>query len=213
MRRPKVPDVVVRRLPLYLRAVGDFASKDREIISSHELGKSTGLTAAQVRKDLALFGEFGKQGIGYNVKFLMNQLKDILRLRDPVPVCIVGMGHLGQAVLRYNMAYHRSTSEGTEMLRIMAGFDVDPVKVDTTCAGVPIYHTDELSRVIGEMGIKIAVVAVPAQRAQEVVDMCVKAGITAILNFAPIKLETPAGVKVHTADVTLELQSLAFYTH
>lgn len=220
MKQDKIPDVVVRRLPLYLRAVEDFDRKDEAVVSSSLLGEWTGVTPAQVRKDLALFGDFGKQGIGYDVKFLQNKLREILGLTRDVNVGLVGLGNLGRALLHHNAGVRMGSSraEGDpkhwvpESLRIVAAFDVDPEKVGVTYAQVPVYHVDQLVAKSDELGLEIMVLAVPPDSTEAVAYECVKAGIKAILNFAPVNLIVPEDVKVYSADLTLELQSLAFYT-
>lgn len=221
MRQEKVPDVVVRRLPLYLRAIEDFDRREHETVSSSQLGKWAGFTPAQVRKDLALFGEFGKQGIGYDVKFLQTKLREILGLTEVVHVGLVGFGNLGRALLQHNADVRIGSSKTrgepgkrfSDSLRIAAAFDVDAEKVGTTYAQVPVYHVDQLAVKADELDLKIMVVTVPPDSAEEVVAECVKAGIKAILNFAPVNLDVPEDVKIYWADLTLELQSLAFYTH
>ncbi len=215
MRKARIPDVVVRRLPLYLRAVDDFDRREHTIVSSKELGDFTGLTPAQVRKDLTFFGEFGKQGIGYDVKFLRIQLRDILRLSTDVHIGLAGLGNLGQALVHYHVdARSRPRtrfSVSPDRLRIVAAFDVDLAKIGRVYAGVPIFHIDELEAKAQEYSLKIMVNAVPAEHAQDVVDRIVACGIKAILNFAPVTLNVPENVRVHSADLTLELQSLAYY--
>ena len=215
MRKAKIPDVVVRRLPLYLRAVEDFDRREHDIVSSKELGDFTGLTPAQVRKDLTFFGEFGKQGIGYDVKFLRTQLREILRLSTDLHVGLAGLGNLGQALVHYHVdARSRPRTRfavSPDRLRIVAAFDVDPSKIGRVYAGVPIFHIDQLAEKAQEYGLKIMVNAVPAEHAQDVVDRIVACGINAILNFAPVTLNVPDNVRVHSADLTLELQSLAYY--
>ncbi len=215
MRKAKIPDVVVRRLPLYLRAVEDFDRRGHDIVSSKELGDFTGLTPAQVRKDLTFFGEFGKQGIGYDVKFLRTQLREILRLSTDVHIGLAGFGNLGQALVHYHVdARSRPRTRfavSPDRLRIVAAFDVDPSKIGRVYAGVPIFHIDQLAEKAQEYGLKIMVNAVPAEHAQDVVDRVVACGIKAILNFAPVTLNVPDNVRVHSADLTLELQSLAYY--
>jgi redox-sensing transcriptional repressor len=211
----KIPDVVIRRMPLYLRAVEDFYRREHEVVSSQDLGDWTGLTPAQVRKDFTFFGEFGKQGIGYNVKVLRQQLRQILRLTEDVHIGLVGFGNLGRALVHYHVDAH--TAENPEFgapdrLRITAAFDVDPSVVGTDFRGVHIFHVDQLSEIVHEHGIKIIIIAVPAQHAQSVADKAVAAGVKAILNFAPVTLTVPEDVKVRHTDLTLELQSLAFYT-
>ena len=217
---PKISDVVVRRLPLYLRAVEDFDRKDEATVSSSQLGEWTGVTPAQIRKDFALFGDFGKQGIGYDVKFLQNKLREILGLTRDVNVGLVGLGNLGRALLHHNALARMGSSGDTgdpkhwvpESLRIVAAFDVDPEKVGITYAHVPVYHADQLAAKCDELGLEIMVLAVPPDSTEAVAYECVKAGIKAILNFAPVNLVVPEDVKVYSADLTLELQSLAFYT-
>ncbi len=215
MRKAKIPDVVVRRLPLYLRAVEDFDRREHVIVSSKELGDFTGLTSAQVRKDLTLFGEFGKQGIGYDVKFLRTQLREILRLSTDVHIGLAGFGNLGQALVHYHVdARSRPRtrfSVSPDRLRIVAAFDVDPGKIGMVYAGVPVFHIDQLAEIVLEYGLKIMVNAVPAEHAQEVVDRVIAAGVKSILNFAPVTLNVPENVRLHSADLTLELQSLAYY--
>jgi len=215
MRKAKIPDVVVRRLPLYLRAVDDFDRREHTIVSSKELGDFTGLTPAQVRKDLTFFGEFGKQGIGYDVKFLRTQLRDILRLSTDVHIGLAGFGNLGQALVHYHVdARSRPRTRfpvSPDRLRIVAAFDVDPAKIGRVYAGVPIFHIDQLAEKAQEYGLKIMVNAVPAEHAQDVVDRIVACGIKSVLNFAPVTLLVPENVRVHSADLTLELQSLAYY--
>ncbi len=215
MRKEKIPDVVVRRLPLYLRAVEDFDRREHVVVSSQELGDFTGLTSAQVRRDLTHFGEFGKQGIGYDVKFLRVQLRDILRLTTDVRIGLAGLGNLGKALVHYradaDSSSRRRFPVSRDRLRIAAAFDVDPAKVGTVYAGVPVFHIDQLAEKVQECGLKIMVNAVPAEYAQEVVDRVVASGIRSILNFAPVTLTVPDTVRVHSADLTLELQSLAYY--
>lgn len=215
MRKEKIPDVVVRRLPLYLRAVEDFDRREHVVVSSQELGDFTGLTSAQVRKDLTFFGEFGKQGIGYDVKFLRMQLREILRLTTDVHIGLAGLGNLGKALVHYRVdANSRQRARfpvSPDRLRISAAFDVDPAKVGTVYAGVPVFHVDQLAEKVQEYGLRIMVNAVPAEYAQEVVDRVVASGIKSILNFAPVTLTVPDTVRVHSADLTLELQSLAYY--
>jgi redox-sensing transcriptional repressor len=211
----RIPDVVVRRMPLYLRAVEDFARRGHEVVSSQELGDWTGLTPAQVRKDFTFFGEFGKQGIGYNVKFLRQQLREILRISENVHVGLVGFGNLGRALAHYLIDSHVTDNPefgSPDKLRVTAAFDVDESIVGTDYRGMPIFHVDRLSEIVHEHGIKIIVIAVPARHAQAVATKCAEAGVKAILNFAPVTLNVPDEVKVHHTDLTLELQSLAFYT-
>ncbi|MCL4515371.1 MAG: redox-sensing transcriptional repressor Rex [Firmicutes bacterium] len=210
MRRPRIPDVVVRRLPLYLRILEDLDQKGWTHVSSQDLGERTGLTPAQVRKDLTVFGEFGKQGIGYEVRFLKQQLEEILRLNRVVNVGLAGAGSLGMALARYNI--ERAKQQRTSQLRLIALFDSDPHKIGLRIDGAQVYPVNSMQEKITELGIQIMIIAVPAHAAQEVASICVKSGIKALLNFAPARLQVPPDVRLHNADLTLELQSLAFYT-
>ncbi len=210
MRRPRIPDVVVRRLPLYLRVLDELDGKGRTHVSSQELGERAGLTPAQVRKDLTVFGEFGKQGIGYEVRYLRHELQDILHLNRPVNIGLIGAGSLGTAVARYNLT--GDLQHAGKQMHIKAIFDVNPSKIGKEIEGVPIFGVDEMTEKIRELDIKMVVIAVPASAAQEVADIATAAGVKTILNFAPARLQVPEDVRIHSSDVTLELQSLAFYT-
>lgn len=202
--------MVVRRLPLYLRVLDELDGKGRTHVSSQELGERAGLTPAQVRKDLTVFGEFGKQGIGYEVRYLRHELQDILHLNRPVNIGLIGAGSLGTAVARYNLT--GDLQHAGKQMHIKAIFDVNPSKIGKEIEGVPIFGVDEMTEKIRELDIKMVVIAVPASAAQEVADIATAAGVKTILNFAPARLQVPEDVRIHSSDVTLELQSLAFYT-
>jgi redox-sensing transcriptional repressor len=163
------PDVVVRRLPLYARSLRYLLQDDTHSVSSQELGRRLNITAAQIRKDLSYFGEFGKQGIGYDVEKLLAQIEHILGLTQDWPVALVGVGHLGQAVARYD----GFRSKG---IRIVALFDNDPDKVGEEIDGLTIMHDERMADVVREQQIKMAVIAVPAPRAQEVANLLIEAG-------------------------------------
>ncbi len=210
MRWKKISDAVVRRLPLYLRVLDEVSrDEDRTLMSSQELGERAGVSPALVRKDLAWFGEFGKQGVGYEIAYLRDELRRILNLKDRIPVVLVGVGSLGQALTRYNRG--RLQRDPSFSIEIAALFDSDPAKVGREVEGVPIYHVSELEERVRSYGAKMAIITVPADRAQEVADALVRAGIKGILNFAPTKLSVPEGVMVASADLSLELQRLAYY--
>ncbi len=214
MSEQKVPDVVIRRLPMYLRALDNLESAGLTIVSSKEMGDVTGISPTQVRKDLTIFGGFGKQGVGYKISTLKKQLMTILKLDKDVKIAIIGLGRMGKAIIHYN-AYRRGTGQrtsGSEKLVIEAGFDVDEaVLKEGPFDTVPAYNISMLKDVIAQNEIKIAVLTVPAESAQKVADICVQAGIKAILNFTPATLSVPEHVKVSNADVTVSLQSLSFY--
>jgi len=199
---------------MYLRALDNLESAGLTIVSSKEMGEVTGISPTQVRKDLTIFGGFGKQGVGYKISTLKKQLMTILKLDKEVKVAIIGLGRMGKAIIHYN-AYRRGTGQrtsGSEKLVIEAGFDVDEsVLKEGPFDTVPAYNISMLKDVITQNEIKIAVLTVPAEVAQKVADICVLAGIKAILNFTPATLSVPEHVKVSNADVTVSLQSLSFY--
>ncbi|HEY8392438.1 MAG TPA: redox-sensing transcriptional repressor Rex [Capillibacterium sp.] len=211
MRKRKVPDVVINRLPLYLRVLAEIDPEQTPIISSYELGERTGITPGQIRKDLSYFGVFGKQGVGYEISTLRAELSRILNLDRVVNVGLVGVGNLGEAFLRYGAGRQKEILS-REGLVIKAAFDQDEQKIGGEIAGVKIYPVGQLPEVITQFQLTIMILTVPAGAAQEVFDTCVASGVKAFLNFAPVKLKIPAGVRVHHADFTLQLESLAYYS-
>lgn len=198
------PDVVIRRLPLYARSLRYLLQEGIHSVSSQELGERINVTAAQIRKDLSYFGEFGKQGIGYDVEKLLNHIEKILGLTHEWPVAMVGVGHLGQAIARYD----GFRSKG---IYIVALFDNDPEKIGTEVGGIPIQSDEHIPTVVREQHIRLAIVAVPAFRAQEVTDVLVASGVRAILNYAPIILHVPEGVWVRCIDPVAVLHSMTYY--
>ncbi len=209
MRKPRIPDVVIRRLPVYLRVLETLEEERAGLISSFELGERAGVTPAQVRKDLNFLGGLGKQGVGYPVAALRDELRRVLNLDKEINVAIVGAGSLGQALARYIIG--RRAEEKDYNLRVTALFDMDPTKVGRKVGGVPVYPVEEIVERAREARIRMAIVAVPAEAAQEVVDACVRAGIDAILNFAPVRLHAPERVRLHSTDLSIELMHLAYY--
>lgn len=210
MRWKKISDAVIRRLPLYLRVLDELAADPNvQLISSQELGVRGGVGPALVRKDLAWFGEFGKQGVGYEVRFLRDELRRILNLDSEINVALVGAGSLGIALSRYNQK--RRAEDNSFTLNIAALFDSDPKKIGTEIDGVMVYSTEELKEKVTELDIRMAIITVPSESAQKVADALVEAGVKAILNFAPVKIDVPEGVHLASADLSLELQRLAYY--
>lgn len=210
MRKLRIPDVVIRRLPIYLRVL-ETVDEDVHggLISSFELGERAGVTPAQVRKDLNVLGGFGKQGVGYQIAVLRDELRSVLNLHKEINVAIIGVGSLGQALARYIMG--RRAAERNYHLRLAALFDSDPAKVGMRVGDVAVEHVARIPDVTRNRQIRMAIVAVPAEAAQGVVDACVSAGIEAILNFAPVKLKVPDGVRLHNTDLSVELMHLAYY--
>jgi redox-sensing transcriptional repressor len=199
-----IPDVVIRRLPLYARTLAYLQQEGVQSVSSQELGARINITAAQIRKDLSYFGQLGKQGIGYNVNELLHHINRILGLNEEWNVIVVGIGHLGQAIARYS-------GFGEHGIHIVGLFDIDPQKVGTKLTGLPIRHVNEISTVVRKHNVRMAIVAVSADHAQEVVDQLVKAGIEAILNYTPVIVRVPNGVWVRHIDPVSLLHSMTYY--
>jgi redox-sensing transcriptional repressor len=204
MAQQPIPDIVIRRLPVYLRTLVHLQTQGIETISSNELGVHLGVTAAQIRRDLSYFGEFGKQGKGYNVAYLIDRIREILAVDVTWKVAVVGIGHLGEAIARYG-GFARNGFE------IAALFDADPSKVGKLIDGLTIMPMERLTSEIQQLDIQIAIIAVPASAAQEVADLLVEAGVRAILNYAPRVLQVPEHVRVRDIDPVAALQSMTYY--
>lgn len=208
----RAPDVTIGRLAEYLRALNsiDLAGHPHRYISSHELGPMVGVTPAQVRKDLALFGEFGKQGVGYDAINLRRELQQILNADRRINVGLAGVGELGDALLRYNI--RRGAQDKEYPFVMAAAFDANPEKIGRTIEGVtPVFGVSEMARIVRESNLEIGIITVPAAAAQSVADSLVQGGIRAILNFAPTKILVRDDIRVRYADVSLELFSLGYY--
>jgi len=204
MNSVHVPDIIVSRLPVYLRALQYMAASGHTTTSSQELGEKVGISAAQIRKDLSQFGEFGKQGTGYHIPFLIDRLLQILKVERVWDVVLVGIGELGHAILRYQGFVNRG-------FRIVTCYDSDPSKVGTTVGSYTIESVSNISKNVKESGIKMAMLCVPADVAQDVTDKLVEAGIKGILNYAPVSLSVPADVRVQYIDPVIGLQRMAYY--
>jgi redox-sensing transcriptional repressor len=201
--RRDVPTVVVNRLSLYLRELQHLVREGRATISSSQLGKLLGFTDAQVRKDLAYFGHFGQPGIGYRCSELIDEIRSILGTDRQWTVTLVGVGNLGRALLRYR----GFTSQG---FRIVASFDVDARIIGSSIEGIPVYSLARLAEIVRQQRIQIALITVPADEAQQVADQLVIAGISGIVNFAPVTLSLPTEVSLVGVDLTTELEQIAF---
>lgn len=204
MRRGEIPDIVIRRLPIYERTLKQMLSAGVTSISSEELGERIGVTAAQIRRDLSYFGKFGKQGKGYDVARLAEEIAHILKLDRQWDVALAGFGHLGQAI-----AHYRGFEPNA--FRIAAIFARNPEHIGQQVNGTVVLDEAELTPVIREMGIKIGIVAVPAAAAQDVADRMIAGGVRAILNYAPVILKVPESVWVREIDPVSALQSLTYY--
>lgn len=199
----RIADSTVRRLSAYLRFLEDFEQRGSLTISSEELAKQGGTTSAQVRKDLSFFGSFGKRGLGYSVPELASQLREILGLGREWRVIIVGAGKIGAALAQYRGFRQRGFT-------ILAAYDVNPDKIGRRLEGIPIRDMADLERDIARERPDIAVLTVPGEEAQAVVDRAVGAGIKAILNFAPTQLHAPTDVAIKTVNMAMELEGLSF---
>ncbi len=200
----EIPDVVIDRLPVYARALAALDRNGREVVSSQELGTQLGVTPAQIRKDLSYFGRFGKQGRGYNVKRLLEELHQILGLDRKWTMVVVGVGQLGRAVLSYG-------GFSPQGFQIVEAFDSDPRVVGEQIDGLTVKHVEHMRDVLAGLAIDVGIVATPAASAQQVIDALVESGVKAILNYAPIAAHVPAHVRIKDIDPVLSLQSMTFY--
>jgi redox-sensing transcriptional repressor len=204
MASSQVPDIVVGRLPIYLRALTQLGAAHQQVTSSQELGQELGISSAQIRKDLSHFGEFGKQGTGYEIAYLKEQISFILHADRIWQVALVGMGDLGQAIAGY-------AGFADNNFQITVLFDNDSAKIGREVSGKRILDVREMGKTVGHADIRIAIIAVPMQAAQAVTDILVEAGVRAILNYAPITLTAPQGVHVQYIDPVVHLQRMTYY--
>ena len=206
MAKRMIPDIVIGRLPVYLRALGFLIAEGRQITSSQELGDRLGISSAQIRKDLSHFGEFGKQGTGYDINFLYEQLRTILKVNRMWDVALVGAGNLGKAIADYagfkGKGFH-----------IQAIFDNKDEKVGMPMGidNINVQPVSDLAETIKTKGITIGIIATPAEEAQAVARTMVEAGVKAILNYAPITLTVPSNVRVQYIDPVVGLQRMTYY--
>ena len=200
----QIPDIVIGRLPIYLRALQHMLQEGRQVTSSQELGERLGISAAQIRKDLSQFGEFGKQGTGYSIEFLAKQVREILKVNRVWDVAIVGAGGIGSALANYSGFSERG-------FRIAMIFDNDPGLIGSQQGGFVVRDSATLREEIQAKDIKVAMIAVPATQAQGVANQLVDAGIKAILNYAPVNLSVPPEVRVQHIDPSIHLQRMTYY--
>ena len=202
-RPESIPNPAVRRLSLYLRQLESIERTGRRTISSKQLGESLRLTDAQVRKDLAYFGQFGHPGIGYKVEDLILQVRKILGTDKIWNVALIGAGNIGRAM----SGYRGFDKKG---FRVVAVFDNDPSKVGRKHGSFAIQPLTEIAEVVRKQNVRLAILAVPADSAQDVADQLVAAGVRGLLNFAPISLSVPPHVALNTVDMAVQLEQLAF---
>jgi redox-sensing transcriptional repressor len=200
----KIPQPTIERMSAYLQCVRNMRLEGVETASSTQIAEGTGINAAQFRKDLSYFGEFGTPGLGYDVADLEAHLTRIMGLDGRLDVLLVGAGNLGSALLHYSGFPQRG-------FHVVAVFDCDPAKVGTSINGVKIHHIDELAKMNASLNAQVGVVAVTRAAAQEVVDKLVAAGVQAILNFAPVSILVRPGIVVRHVDLTSQLEVLSYY--
>lgn len=200
----KIPQVTAKRLPLYYRYLEKLHAIGKKRVSSAQLSDALQIDPATIRRDFSYLGELGKKGYGYNVNYLLQFLRDFLRQDEVTNVVLVGVGHLGTALLGYN--FYRSHNT-----KIVAGFDTDPAKVGTEVEGIPILPLDRFAEVKELHNVEVAILTVPANEARSVTDRIVESGVRGILNFTPARLTVPQNVRMHHIDLTIELQTLIYF--
>jgi redox-sensing transcriptional repressor len=204
VRDRTIPEATVGRLPVYLRALVDLAETGAGTVSSDELAEAVGVNSAKVRKDLSHLGSYGTRGVGYDVAYLIHQIRRELGLTQHWAIAIVGVGNLGQALANYG-------GFGQRGFPVVALIDADASKVGGTIHGIQVCHLDDLPAVASEHKVAIGIIATPASAAQEVADRLVAAGVGSILNFAPAVISVPAEATLRKVDLAVELQILSFY--
>jgi redox-sensing transcriptional repressor len=200
----RIPEATVARLPVYLQILAEQAAAGVDSISSEGLADLGGVNAAKVRKDLSYLGSYGTRGVGYEVDYLVYQIRRELGLDHDWPVVIVGAGNLGHALAGYG-------GFGERGFPVAGIVDVDPAKIDTVVGGARVRHIDDLAQIVNAKQVSIGVVATPPGAAQDAADRLVRAGVTSILNFAPVVLVVPHGVTVRKVDLAVELQILSYH--
>lgn len=198
------PEATIARLPVYLRALAVLAERGTTTVSSEELAVAAGVNSPKLRKDLSYLGSYGTRGVGYDVAYLRYQISREIGLTQDWSVVIVGIGNLGHALANYAGFAPRG-------FRVAALVDADPARTGEQVAGLRVRHVGELETIVRSLGISIGVIATPASAAQEVGDRLVAAGVSSILNFAPVLLSVPDGVDVRKVDLSIELQILAYH--
>jgi redox-sensing transcriptional repressor len=200
----KIPQATTRRLPLYYRFLQNFANAGKRRVSSSELSEAMKIDAATIRRDFSYFGALGRKGYGYDVQYLVDFFRNTLDQDEETNVALIGVGSLGNAFLKYNFHKNHNT-------RIVVAFDPKATKDGKTISGIPIFHPDEFDTKMKEYGIDLVILSVPASVAQDVTDQLIEVGIKGILNFTPVRLAVPDNVRVHTIDLSVELQTLIYF--
>lgn len=204
MKQTQISEAVVRRLPIYLQVLNELKAREIQTVSSQELGNRLDYNPAQIRKDLAYFGEFGRKGIGYEVVYLIDKIKQILKIDQTINVALVGAGNLGHALCNYN-------KYSNDNMQIVAVFDIHESKIGTKINHLTVHPMHMLTEIIQQQNIRIGIITVPAGEAQNVANQFITAGIEGLLNFAPTVLRVPEEVRIQHTDFTKELLSIAYY--
>lgn len=200
----KIPQATSKRLPLYYRFLQNFANANKKRISSSELSEAMKIDAATIRRDFSHFGALGRKGYGYDVQYLLNFFREALDQDEETDVALIGVGSLGNAFLKYNFHKNHNT-------RIVMAFDPKAPEEGLEKSGIPVYHPSLITEKMMESGIEVAILTVPSREAQKVADELVDMGIKGILNFTPVRLTAPESVRVHTIDLSVELQTLIYF--
>ncbi len=200
----KIPQATSKRLPLYYRFLQNFASANKKRISSGELSEAMKIDAATIRRDFSHFGALGRKGYGYDVQYLLRFFREALDQDKETDVALIGVGSLGSAFVKYNFHKNHNT-------RIVMAFDPAATIEGVEKSGIPIYHPSQITQKMEEEGIEVAILTVPASEAQKITDELVEMGIKGILNFTPVRLTAPESVRIHTIDLSVELQALIYF--
>lgn len=200
----KIPQATAKRLPLYYRFLKNLHSSGKQRVSSAELSEAVKVDSATIRRDFSYFGALGKKGYGYNVSYLLTFFRKTLDQDELTKVALIGVGNLGTAFLNYNFLKNNNT-------KIEVAFDVSEEKVGTEIGSVPVFHMDDLEKIIEENNIQVAILTVPAPSAQAITDRLVQGNVKGILNFTPARLNVPSTIRIHHIDLAVELQSLIYF--
>lgn len=200
----KIPEATSKRLPLYYRFLQNFANADKKRISSSELGEAMKVDPATIRRDFSHFGALGRKGYGYDVEYLVDLFRTTLDHDVETDVALIGVGSLGSAFLKYNFHKNHNT-------RIVIAFDIKVPAEGEIISGIPVFHTDMMKEKLEEFDVQLVILSVPSRAAQEVTDQLANIGIKGILNFTPVRLNVPETIRVHTIDLSVELQTLIYF--
>ena len=200
----KIPQATAKRLPLYYRFLKNLHTSGKQRVSSAELSEAVKVDSATIRRDFSYFGALGKKGYGYNANYLLTFFQKALDQDELTKVALIGVGNLGTAFLNYNFLKNNNT-------KIEVAFDVDLAKMGTKIREVPVYHMDDLEKVLLDQNISVVILTVPAPVAQVITDRLVNAEVKGILNFTPARLNVPPSIRVHHIDLAVELQSLVYF--